>query len=128
MFSYFSRWDSSVEHQKQMFKMMGKKIIHYLCSKFQWSWSMYVIFRPAYEIEDLTQMVIWILSKDPFASFTNFMWNEHECMILFFNFFLWPLKSDFAAFKVDIISMKNCTTVKEVIHTLQVPAIEEGSG
>ena len=50
---------------------------------------------------------IWNLWNDPWASFINFIWNDHKC-----KFFLSYdcLKWDFITFKVTIISIENITS------------------
>ena len=49
---------------------------------------------------------IWNLWNEPLASFINFVWNDHECKILFI---IWLFKWDFIALKVEIISIENIT-------------------
>ena len=38
------------------------------------------------------QRIIWKLWNEPSASFINFIWNDHECKILFI---IWPFKTGF---------------------------------
>ena len=54
------------------------------------------------------------------ASFINFIWNDHECKILFI---IWPFKMTFIAFKVNIISIGkrivDTDVVSDVTYTPQ---------
>ena len=62
---------------------------------------------------------IWNLSNEHSASLINFIWNDHECNI---QFIIWLSKGSCFAFKVDIISMKQCIIVTDVVMMLLVPA------
>ena len=55
-------------------------------------WTTILVYR--YRGSYTSRYFIWNLGNEPSASFINFIWNDHECEILFIIcFFKWDLKA-----------------------------------
>ena len=67
----------------------------------------YIQVQPANTRSYTSGHLIWNLCNETLASFTNFLWNDHSCKILFI---IWPFKSGFYC-------LQNISRRKRIVYT-----------